>query len=144
MVQFPGSTIDSWLKGWNTACKKMKSLENESIEWWTAQGQSLLVRATGEGVMIDGASIVKTDIKASNGVIHVIDSVILPDFRKDIVDTAVEAGSFSTLVAAVKAAVEAGTRGAEKVGEVVSIHVIPRPHQNVDAVLPLGRQGATE
>ena len=43
-------------------------------------------------------------------------------------------------VAAVKAAVEAGVRGAEKVGEVVSVHVIPRPHENVDRVLPLGRQ----
>ena len=47
-------------------------------------------------------------------------------------------------VAAVKAAVEAGVRGAEKVGEVVSVHVIPRPHQNVDSVLPLGRQAAEE
>ncbi|MCA9918516.1 MAG: BMC domain-containing protein [Anaerolineales bacterium] len=47
-------------------------------------------------------------------------------------------------VAAVKAAVEAGTRGAEKVGEVVSVHVIPRPHANVDAVLPLGRQNVSE
>jgi ethanolamine utilization protein EutM len=43
-------------------------------------------------------------------------------------------------VAAVKAAVEAGVRGAEKVGEVVSVHVIPRPHSNVDRALPLGRQ----
>lgn len=43
-------------------------------------------------------------------------------------------------VAAVKAAVEAGTRGAERVGEVVSVHVIPRPHANVDRTLPLGRQ----
>ena len=42
-------------------------------------------------------------------------------------------------VAAVKAAVEAGARGAEKVGEVVAIHVIPRPHGNVDRTLPLGR-----
>lgn len=42
-------------------------------------------------------------------------------------------------VAAVKAAVEAGVRGAEKVGEVVAVHVIPRPHVNVDAVMPLGR-----
>jgi microcompartment protein CcmL/EutN len=47
-------------------------------------------------------------------------------------------------VAAVKAAVEAGSRGAEKVGEVVSVHVIPRPHANVDQVLPLGRQDASE
>jgi len=42
-------------------------------------------------------------------------------------------------VAACKAAVEAGARGAERVGEVVSVHVIPRPHLNVDEVLPLGR-----
>jgi microcompartment protein CcmL/EutN len=47
-------------------------------------------------------------------------------------------------VAAVKAAVEAGARGAEKVGEVVAIHVIPRPHPNVDQVLPLGRKEASE
>ncbi len=43
-------------------------------------------------------------------------------------------------VAACKAAVEAGVRGAEKVGEVVSVHVIPRPHVNIDLVLPLGRR----
>ena len=42
-------------------------------------------------------------------------------------------------VAAVKAAIDAGTRGAEKVGEVVSTHVIARPHENVDLVMPLGR-----
>ena len=35
---------------------------------------------------------------------------------------------------------EAGARGAEKVGAVVSVHVIPRPHANVDQTLPLGRQ----
>ncbi len=42
-------------------------------------------------------------------------------------------------VAAVKAAVEAGARAAEKIGEMVSVHVIPRPHENVDSNLPLGR-----
>ncbi len=45
-------------------------------------------------------------------------------------------------VAAVKAAVEAGQRQAERLGELVSVHVIPRPHANVDAVLPLGRGAA--
>ncbi len=43
-------------------------------------------------------------------------------------------------VAAVKAAVDAGIRGAERVGEVISSHVIARPHVNIDVVLPLGRQ----
>lgn len=42
-------------------------------------------------------------------------------------------------VAAVKAATEAGARGAERVGELVSVHVIPRPHGSLDLVLPLGR-----
>ena len=43
-------------------------------------------------------------------------------------------------VAACRAAVEAGQRSAEKVGEVVSVNVIPRPHGAVDADLPLGRK----
>lgn len=68
----------------------------------TAQGQSLLVKADKSGVSIDSAKVVKADIMASNGVIHVIDSVILP--RKDIVATAKAAGSFKTLTAALKAA----------------------------------------
>ncbi len=42
-------------------------------------------------------------------------------------------------VAACRAAVDAGVRAAEKVGEIVSTHVIPRPHESVDAALPLGR-----
>jgi len=51
---------------------------------------------------IDGARIVTADIACSNGVIHVIDTVILP--RKNIVETAKEAGTFGTLLAAAKAA----------------------------------------
>jgi ethanolamine utilization protein EutM len=45
-------------------------------------------------------------------------------------------------VAACRAAVDAGSRAAEKVGEVVSTHVIPRPHASVDEALPLGRKPA--
>ena len=47
-------------------------------------------------------------------------------------------------VAAVKAAVEAGVRGAQTIGEVVSTHVIARPHTNIDLVLPLGRSEQAE
>jgi ethanolamine utilization protein EutM len=47
-------------------------------------------------------------------------------------------------VAAVKAATEAGARQAQRVGELVSVHVIPRPHDNIDAVLPLGRKPAAK
>ncbi len=42
-------------------------------------------------------------------------------------------------VAAVKSATDAGRHAASRVGEMVAVHVIPRPHANVDDVLPLGR-----
>ena len=42
-------------------------------------------------------------------------------------------------VGAVKAATDAGAAAAEKVGELVSVHVIARPHTEVDAILPNGR-----
>jgi len=42
-------------------------------------------------------------------------------------------------VAAVKAAVDAGQVAAARVGEVVTVHVIARPHTSVDVVMPLGR-----
>ncbi len=42
-------------------------------------------------------------------------------------------------VASVRAAVDAGVQAAQKVGEIVSSHIIPRPHANVDSALPLGR-----
>jgi uncharacterized surface protein with fasciclin (FAS1) repeats len=67
----------------------------------TVNGQMVSINVKGDTVMVDNAKVVKTDIAASNGVIHVIDNVIIP---KDIVDTAVAAGAFETLVAAVKAA----------------------------------------
>ncbi len=45
-------------------------------------------------------------------------------------------------VASVKAAVDAGVQAAQKVGEIISSHIIPRPHVNVDSALPLGRGSA--
>ena len=42
-------------------------------------------------------------------------------------------------VGAVKAATDAGAAAAEKVGELVSVHVIARPHTEVDNILPHGR-----
>lgn len=40
-------------------------------------------------------------------------------------------------VAAVKAATDAGAAAARKVGELIAVHVIPRPHSNLDEVLPI-------
>jgi uncharacterized surface protein with fasciclin (FAS1) repeats len=44
----------------------------------TVQGQSLTVSTMNGAVMVDSAKVIKTDIVASNGVIHVIDTVVLP------------------------------------------------------------------
>jgi ethanolamine utilization protein EutM len=45
-------------------------------------------------------------------------------------------------VGAVKAATDAGAAAAERVGELISVHVIPRPHAEVESVLPTSRVGA--
>ena len=44
-------------------------------------------------------------------------------------------------VGAVKAATDAGAAAAERVGELVSVHVIPRPHNDLEAILPQGASG---
>jgi len=44
----------------------------------TVQGESLTVKASAGKVMVDGATVTGTDIVASNGVIHVIDTVVMP------------------------------------------------------------------
>ena len=44
-------------------------------------------------------------------------------------------------VGAVKAATDAGAAAARRVGELISVHVIPRPHAEVERVLPVGRTG---
>ena len=44
----------------------------------TVNGKEVSIKVSDEGVMVDAAKVVTTDIEASNGVIHVIDSVILP------------------------------------------------------------------
>jgi len=44
-------------------------------------------------------------------------------------------------VASVKAATDAGAAAARRVGELVSVHVIPRPHGSVDDALPIGNRG---
>jgi len=69
----------------------------------TLNGQQIDLVAQGGNLTVDGAKVVKTDIECSNGIIHVIDSVILPS-DKDIVATAKAAGTFKTLIAALTTA----------------------------------------
>ena len=81
------------------------ALDNPAVP--SANGAPLLFNISDDGVAIvdavNDANIVMTDIETSNGVIHVIDAVLLPPVG-NIVETAVAAGSFTTLVAAIEAA----------------------------------------
>lgn len=69
----------------------------------TVNGQRVDIRVADGKVLVDQANVIKTDIRCSNGVIHVIDKVILPS-TDTIVATADKAGKFKTLIAAAKAA----------------------------------------
>jgi transforming growth factor-beta-induced protein len=75
----------------------------------TALGKDVAIKVDMGNVYINDAQVIITDIETSNGIIHVIDSVILPPAEEaaapgTIVDIAVADGRFSTLVAAVTAA----------------------------------------
>jgi uncharacterized surface protein with fasciclin (FAS1) repeats len=70
----------------------------------TLQGEDVDITVFGSSLMIHDAMVTMTNIQASNGVIHVIDTVLIPPPPPTIVDVALEAGTFSTLLAAVDAA----------------------------------------
>jgi uncharacterized surface protein with fasciclin (FAS1) repeats len=89
-AKLPAGTVDTLLKPENkdklvailtyhvvsgdvTADKVSKMTEAKTV-----QGQDLKIMATGGKVMINDANVVKPDIKCSNGVIHVIDKVLMP------------------------------------------------------------------
>jgi len=70
----------------------------------TVEGRNINIAVKSGKVMINGSTVVMADVKASNGVVHVINKVLLPPKQKDIVDTAASTGKFNTLLAAAKAA----------------------------------------
>jgi transforming growth factor-beta-induced protein len=101
------------IAGKNLAADVIK-LDGKSVA--TVNGASINVKIVNGGVVLnDKVNVTKTDIAASNGVVHVIDQVLVPSdldlstlvnkaVTPNIVGVAVAAPAFSTLVAAVKAA----------------------------------------
>src|SRR5690349_10132048 len=80
----------------------------------TLEGRSLAINVRDSSVFIDGAKVTTPDVTASNGVIHVIDSVLIPKDAtaapaKNIVQTAIAAGQFKTLASLLTKAGLAGT-----------------------------------
>jgi microcompartment protein CcmL/EutN len=69
--------------------------------------------------------------------------------RVELVSYEKTGGGYTTIVvrgdvAAVRAACEAAQTAAGRVSEVVSVHIIARPHDQVDAIMPLGRKPAAQ
>jgi uncharacterized surface protein with fasciclin (FAS1) repeats len=85
--KLPPGTLDALLKDkeklasvlkYHVVSGKVMAKDVKSGEVPTVQGQSLKVAAGKDGVRIGDAKVVKADIEASNGVIHVIDHVVIP------------------------------------------------------------------
>lgn len=112
-AKLPAGTLDALLKDPEqlkaillyhvVAGKVMAESAKMLTEAETVGGEKLMVKAEGDMLNINDSKVVLADIEASNGVIHVIDTVLLPP-AKNIVDVATENGSFTTLLAAIQAA----------------------------------------
>ncbi|MBM4002952.1 MAG: fasciclin domain-containing protein [Planctomycetes bacterium] len=114
-AKLPAGTVETLLKPENkeqlaavlkyhvvagsTPAKKVVGLKGAP----TLNGQRVSISVENGAVSVDKAKVVKTDIECTNGIIHVIDSVILP-VNDNIVTVASNAGSFKTLLAAAQAA----------------------------------------
>ena len=114
-AKLPAGTLDELLKPENKAQLTgiltyhvvggaLKASEvTQSAGAVTVNGQMIRFTAGDGSAKVEKALIVKTDIECSNGIIHVIDAVILPA-GENIVQTAANAGQFKTLLAAATAA----------------------------------------
>ena len=123
----PKGTVESLLKEENRA--KLQSILKYHVVPGAVMSSDLMKYTNAKTLhgnklsltlRVNNARVTTADVKARNGVIHVIDRVILPDnakpitghanseapkrLEKDIVETAVDAGQFKTLVAAIQAA----------------------------------------
>ena len=91
--------------------------------------------------MADAVGMIET--RSFPAVVEAADAMVKAA-KVDLVTYEKTGGGYLTVivrgdVAAVKAACDAGQIAASRVGEVVAVHVIARPHANVETILPLGR-----
>ena len=92
---------------------------------------------------MDTNSLGMIETKGLNGAIEAADAMV-KSANVQLVGKEQVGGGLVTVkvrgdVGAVKAATDAGAAAAEKVGELISVHVIARPHSEGDAILPKGR-----
>jgi len=116
-AKLPAGTVDNLLKPENieqlksillyhvVQGKVMAADVSKISSATTLSGKELAVKVDMGNVYINDAKVLQADVAASNGVIHVIDTVLLPPAElSDIVDTAVADGRFTTLATALQAA----------------------------------------
>jgi uncharacterized surface protein with fasciclin (FAS1) repeats len=88
-AKLPAGTVEDLLKPENkdkliailkyhVIAGKVLAADVKTMEVKTVEGQSLKLALSAEGVTVDNAKVLKTDVMADNGVIHVIDTVIIP------------------------------------------------------------------
>ena len=73
------SSLDSAVLTYHVVPGKVMSADVKPGKVKTVQGQPLTVAMSNGSVTVNDARVIKTDVTASNGVIHVIDSVVLPN-----------------------------------------------------------------
>ncbi len=89
-AKLPKGTVESLLKPENkeklvailtyhVVAGKVMAADVKTMKAKTVNGKSLDVKVTDGAVTVDNAKVIKTDVAASNGVIHVIDTVVLPN-----------------------------------------------------------------
>ncbi len=87
-AKLPAGTVDALLKDkarlaailtYHVVAGKVEAKDMIKLDSAkTVNGQSVTIKVMGDSVMVDGAQVTATDIQATNGVIHVIDSVLMP------------------------------------------------------------------
>lgn len=86
-AKLPPGTLEALLKDkaklaavlkYHVVAGKVMAKDVKSGDVKTVEGQSLKVSASPSGVMVNNAKVVKADVVADNGVIHVIDTVVIP------------------------------------------------------------------
>ncbi len=78
----------------SSAALMSSDLSDEQMET-TLLGEDITVSKSGNVVMIDDANVTTVDIEASNGIIHIIDAVLIPELEANIVNTIVEPAYFN-------------------------------------------------
>jgi uncharacterized surface protein with fasciclin (FAS1) repeats len=97
---------------YHVASRDVRAVQVKALSKVTTLQGNIVVVDASTGVRLNDATVTSADVIASNGVVHVIDKVLIPP-AKNVVEVAVADGRFKTLVAAIQAAGLADTLSGE-------------------------------